>query len=61
VNCDKLLVVTGVAPKPTRRSIYKIAATRDVFDIGDVLICLRADGDNPHGDDPFDLLPPLMD
>jgi hypothetical protein len=55
---DTQLVAT---PQEANRVAIMMLASRDVFDIGDVLICLRTDGDNPHGHDPFDLLLPLMD
>lgn len=54
------IIDTQVAatPQEANRVAIMMLASRDVFDIGDVLICLRADGDNPHGHGPFDLLPP---
>jgi hypothetical protein len=51
----------AATPQEANRVAIMMLASRDVSDIGDVLICLRTDGDNPHGHDPFDLLLPLMD
>jgi hypothetical protein len=39
----------AATPQEANRVAIMMLASRDVFDIGDVLICLRADGDNPHG------------
>jgi hypothetical protein len=51
----------AATPQEANRVAIMMLASRDVFDIGDVLICLRADGDNPYGHGPFDLLPSLTD
>jgi hypothetical protein len=51
----------AATPQEANRVAIMMLASRDVFDVDDVLICLRADGDNPHGHGPFDLLPPLLD
>jgi hypothetical protein len=42
----------AATPQEANRVAIMMLASRDVFDIGDVLICLRADGDNPHGQVP---------
>jgi hypothetical protein len=51
----------AATPQEANRVAIMMLASRHVFDIGDVLICLRADGDNPHEHGPFDILPPLSD
>jgi hypothetical protein len=51
----------AATPQEANRVAIMMLASRDVFDIGDVLICLRADGDSPLGNAPSDLLPPLFD
>jgi hypothetical protein len=48
----------AATPEEANRVAIMMLASRDVFDIGDVLICLRADGDSPHEQGAPNLLPP---
>jgi hypothetical protein len=42
----------AATPQEANHVAIMMLASREVFDIGDVLICLRADADSPHGLDP---------
>jgi hypothetical protein len=48
----------AATPEEGDRVAIMMLRSRDVFDVGDVLICLRADGDRPHGQRALERLPP---
>lgn len=48
----------AATPEEGDRVAIMMLRSRDVFDVGDVLICLRADGGRPHGQRALERLPP---
>jgi hypothetical protein len=61
-NCGAVLdTQLAATPQDADRVAIMMLASRDVLDIRGCLICLHADGDNPHGHGLFDVLPPLID